>query len=419
MTRIVPFEMVDAVVAECGKTQRRTRLLPARVVVYLLLAAGLFASVGWSGVWRKLIGGLGSVVEPTASALYYARKRVGVAPFRALFALLAGPTTAAARWRGLVVCAIDGTLLDVPASEANRVVHRSSGQTAFRGAGYPQVRLVALIATGSRGLLAAAFAPVVRGETTLAGRLTSAMRPGQLILADRGFDAAKLLAGICATGAEVLVRLKDVTKPRRLKRLSDGTWLIQRGTLRLRLIEAVVGIATSEGTRTGHYRIATSLLDPVEHPAGEIVKLYHQRWEIETAYCELKSGLLNRRVLRATDPIGLDQEIWALLVLYQAIRVAIADALCGTGHTGVQAAFSIAVEAAREQLIRAEGIFDEETIDLKGHIGHHVITHLQPDRRVRTAPRAVKRAINKHRAKGPVNRRTYKATLHITIHTDP
>ena len=42
LTRIVPFEMVDAVLADCGCMQRRVRKLPARVVVYLLLAAALF-----------------------------------------------------------------------------------------------------------------------------------------------------------------------------------------------------------------------------------------------------------------------------------------------------------------------------------------------------------------------------------------
>jgi hypothetical protein len=161
------------------------------------------------------------------------------------------------------------------------------------------------------------------------------------------------------------------------------------------------------------------LLDPARYPAGELVALYHQRWETETAYCELKSTLLGRRVLRAHDPTGLDQEIWALLALYQTIRIAIADALIGTHATGVQASFTIATEAARDQITRAANIIDEEDIDLKGHIGRQVITHLPPRRRPRTAPRAVKRAISKHRAKGPVNRRTYKATLDIAIITSP
>ncbi|MFC3493174.1 IS4 family transposase [Glycomyces rhizosphaerae] len=419
LTRIVPFEMVDAVLADCDKTERRRRLIPARVVVYLLLAAGLFAASGWPGVWRKLTGGLGTRAEPTASALYYARKRLGPGPLKALFDLLCEPTSAAARWRGLLVCAIDGTLLDVPASAANLAVHRSSGHTQYRGSGYPQIRLVALIATGSRALLGAVFGPIDQGETTMAARLGAAMGPGRIILADRLFDAADLLEAIRDTGADLLVRVNTQTRPRHLARLADSSRLVQRGNLRLRLIEATITIATSEGTRTGHYRLQTSLLDVHRYPATEVVALYHQRWEIETVYCELKSALLRRRVLRASDPAGLDQEIWALLVLYQAIRIAIADALIGTGHTGVQASFTIAVESARDQITRAQNITDAATIDLKGHIGQQVLAHLLPERRLRTAPRVVKRAISKHRAKGPVNRRTYKATLDINVIASP
>ncbi|MFC3496058.1 IS4 family transposase, partial [Glycomyces rhizosphaerae] len=352
--------MVDAVIDQCGRTEHRVRLIPARVTVYLLLAAGLFASCGWSAVWRKLTGGLALTGEPAASALHYARKRLGASPMRALFALLATPTSAAARWRGLLVCAIDGTLLDVPASKQNLAVHRSQGDTAYRGSGYPQVRLVGLIATGSRSLLGAVFGPIDQGETTMARRLLDAMGPGRLVLADRNFDAAPLLEAILATGADLLIRVNTNTRPKTLARLADGSVLVQRGRVRLRLIAATITIATSEGTRTGHYRLETSLLDPDRYPAGAIVALYHQRWEIETAYCELKSGLLRRRVLRAGDPAGLDQEIWALLVLYQAVRIAIADALISTGHTGVQASFSIAVEAARDQITRAENIIDDE-----------------------------------------------------------
>ena len=93
LTRIVPFEMVDAVLAETGAQQQRVRDLPSRVVVYLLLAAALFADLGYGQVWARMIAGLGglSVAVPTAGALAHARRRIGVAPLRALFDLLRGP----------------------------------------------------------------------------------------------------------------------------------------------------------------------------------------------------------------------------------------------------------------------------------------------------------------------------------------
>jgi hypothetical protein len=117
LTRIVPLEMVDAVWGETGKVQARIRDLPSRVVVYLLLAAGLFAEVGYGQVWAKMISGLDGlgVVTPTAGALAQARRRIGVAPLRALFDLLRGPVTGLGTkgvyWRGRLVTAIEGTMM--------------------------------------------------------------------------------------------------------------------------------------------------------------------------------------------------------------------------------------------------------------------------------------------------------------------
>src|SRR3954447_13617659 len=149
LTRIVPFEMVDAVLAQTRARQRRGRGLPSRVVVYLLLAAGLFADLGYGQVWTRMIAGLGglSVAVPTAGALAQARRRVGVAPLRALFDLLRGPAAGVSvrgvRWRGLVVTAIDGTILGCPDTPANLAVY-SRGGGYQGGTGYPLVRVLAL-----------------------------------------------------------------------------------------------------------------------------------------------------------------------------------------------------------------------------------------------------------------------------------
>jgi hypothetical protein len=186
------------------------------------------------------------------------------------------------------------------------------------------------------------------------------------------------------------------------------------------LIEAEITIATTAGTQTGHYRLLTSMVNPRRYPAGHVVALYHQRWEIECAYCELKSTLLRRRVLRGRHPHAIDQELWALLALYQAIRIAITDAVLGEPVTPLQVSFTIALEAARDQITLAAGIFDEETIDLKGLIGQRVLAHPLPERRLRKAPRVVKRAISKYHARSNgIDRRTYKATLDIVVLADP
>jgi len=125
LTRQVPFEMVDAALEESCRLQRRVRDLPARVVVCLLLAGCLFAELGYSRVWGRLTAGLEGlpVRAPAASALTQARRRLGPGPLRALFFLLRGPSPADARWRGLLVVAVDGTIMTVAGSPANLAVY--------------------------------------------------------------------------------------------------------------------------------------------------------------------------------------------------------------------------------------------------------------------------------------------------------
>lgn len=425
LTQLIPFEMVDAALAATGAIQARTRLLPARVVVYLLLAGCLFAELGWRQVWHKLTAGLGDlpVACPTGSALWQARVRVGAEPLRWLFDLLRGPaaiTTGPVRWCGLLVCAIDGTTMSVPDHDANLAVYtKQAGHHG--GSGYPLLRLVALVACGTRTIIDAAFGPTSCGEPGHTRRLLPSLRSGMLVLLDRNFDNATLIGQIAATQAHVLVRLKRNRKLPMLRRYPDGSYLSQIGKVRVRVVEAQISIATSAGRATGSYRLATTLTDHRQHPAFGLVRLYHQRWEIETTYLELKSSILGGRVLRARTPAGIDQEVYALLVCYQLLRLAMADAT--STHPDVdpdRASFTIALQAARDQLVQAAGVIADAVIDLVGAIGRRVLANLMPDRRLRVTPRIVKRAISKYNARGPtINRRSYKATLNINILIPP
>jgi hypothetical protein len=424
LTRLVPFEMVDDAVERTGAVQARVRLLPARVVVYLLLAGCLFTELGYVQVWHRLTAGLGrlTLATPTSSALRQARQRLGVAPMRALFELLRGPAatraTAAVRWRGLLVCAVDGTLLAVADSAANLTTalkHRCNNG----GGGYPTIRVLALVSCGTRSIIDAVFGPASTGETGYAARLVDSLRPGMLLLADRNFAAAALLAGFASTGADLLVRCKTSRRLPVRARYRDGSYLSQLGPLPVRVIDAQISIVTSTGRRTGHYRLVTTLLDHRRYPAGELISLYHQRWEIETVYLELKSTILGGRVLRARTPTGIEQEIYALLVTYQILRTAMADATDSVaGLDPDRASFTTALHSARDQIIQAAGVIADTVIDLVGAIGRRILATLMPARRVRTKPRIVKRAISKYNARGPnIDRSTYRATIEINILT--
>jgi hypothetical protein len=425
LTRQVPFEMVDAVLEQTCRVQRRVRDLPARVVVYLLLGGCLFAELGYSQVWGRLtagLDGLGAAV-PTASAMTQARRRLGPGPLRELFALLRGPAPGGARWRGLLAVAIDGTIMTVADSAANLAVYSKHRGGANGGSSYPMLRLLVLVSCGTRTVIDAVSGPVSAGETTYAPGLLASLHAGMILLADRNFGAGFLAAQVAGTGADFLIRVRTGIRAPGLpvlRRLPDGSWLSRFGGIPVRVIDAEITVTTSAGHATGGFRLVTTLTDPACHPAGEIAALYHERWEVETAYFELKSTILGGRVLRARTPDGIDQEVYALLVTYQVLRTAIADAAATVPGTDPdRASFTVALNTARDQVILAAGVLAGPATDLAGIIGRHVLASLMPSRRLRVSPRAVKRAMSKYNAKGKVDRTARKAAIAITIHTAP
>lgn len=205
--------------------------------------------------------------------------------------------------------------MSVPDSDANTT--RFPKHRCNHGAsGYPLMRVMVLVACGTRTLIDAVFGPTTCGEIGYAQRLLGSLGQGMLLLADRNFAAGKLLAAIARTGAHALIRCKTgATGPKlpRLRRLPDGSWLSHYGGLDVRVVDADISIITTSGRHTGHYRLICTLTDHHRYPAGELVKLYHERWEIETCYLEIKSSVLGGRVLRARTPIRIEQEVYALL----------------------------------------------------------------------------------------------------------
>src|SRR3954452_10052902 len=194
------------------------------------------------------------------------------------------------------------------------------------------------------------------------------------------------------TGADVLVRVKAGVRLPVCGRCGDGSWISRIGPVEVRVIRCAITLATTAGRRSEIYQLVTTVTDP-DCSAAELVRLYHQRWEIETAYLELKQSILGGRVLRARTPAGLEQEIHALLVAYQALRIAICDATTGRLDLDPdRGSFTIALHAARDQVIKAAGVLTDSSSDLIGFIGRHVLDNLLPDRRCRTTPRLVKRA---------------------------
>jgi hypothetical protein len=426
LTRIVPFELVDAVLEEARARERRLRLLPSRVGVYFLMAMCLFPDLGYLGVWGMLTAALGGAGRPapSARALRDLRRRIGPAPVRALFGMLAGPLgqprTPGVMFGGYRTVSFDGCRsVRVPDTAANRAwlgkLNAKMGET-----GYPAIQLVTLAETGTRALTGAAFGTPAEGETAWAGKLLPLLNETMLLLADRGFDAGAFLAKVAATRAQFLVRMMATRRPPVTGRLPDGSVLALIAGVKVRIITAQVTVTCHDGTSYGDtYRLATTLTDHRAFPAQALVQLYHERWEHEIAYLALRHTLMAGRVLRSGDPAGVQQEMWALLALYQALRTAVTDAVQAVPGTDPdRASWQTAVQAARSLLTGARNITGGDT-DLAGDIGRAVLAGLCPPRRPRVCARKVKSPLSRwHKHPDGKPRTSRRITAITTTTTD-
>jgi hypothetical protein len=366
-----PRDVVEAVIDAAGARELRNRMLPAWLTVYFVLALALFMDMGAGRVMRKLAGTLAwatrgvIVAVPSEEALSNARARLGSEPLRLLFersaGVLAGPGTPGAFWRGLRLVSLDGTTLDVQDTEANWA-HFGGPSTKDASGGrlrgsFPQARLLALAECGTRALIAAACGAYGTGEKTLTAGLLAHLKPGMLVLADRNFAGYQLWRDAAATGAELLWRIGasfslPVDQP-----LADGTWLSRLKAPRhlrkdgaqdivVRVIEYRLEDEAGEVTET--FTLITTLLDPGQAPARELADLYHARWEIETALGAFKTGMKGAAiVLRSKAPAGAEQEIWALLCAYHAIREMICAAAALASQDPLRISFTSALDVVR------------------------------------------------------------------------
>jgi Insertion element 4 transposase N-terminal/Transposase DDE domain len=371
LARAFPREAVEEAVDAAGARERRSRLLPAWLTVYFSLALALFMDMGAGRVMRKMAGVLawaerGVVVAvPSEEALSNARARLGPAPLRLLFEKAAGPLaragTAGALWRGLRLVSLDGTTLDCQDTGANwerfgGPSTRDADGRKLRGA-FPQIRLLALAECGTRALIAACQGGYSTGEKTLARQLIGRLGPGMLCLADSNFACYELWRDAAAAGAQLLWRAGASLGLPVLEVLPDGTYLSRlraprklrkqgAADITVRVIEYHLQDASGQVTET--FTLITTLLGPEAAPARELAELYHARWQIETAIGAFKTGIKGAGiVLRSKTPDGAEQEIWALLCAYHAIREVICAAAALARQDPLRISFANALDVVR------------------------------------------------------------------------
>nr|WP_203615919.1 IS4 family transposase [Streptomyces sp. SID13726] len=364
LTRAFPPQLIDEVVAETGRGELRSRLLPARVVVYFVLAMCLFFGQPYEEVARLLGDGLGggrrSWRVPTTAAVGRARRRLGVEPLKVLFARVccpvAVPETAGAWYRRWRLVAVDGTTLDLADTAENDSFFGRPGSGRGTGA-FPQARLVALAECGTHAVFGAAVGPLSVSEPVLSRQLFGELRAGMLLLADRGFYGFELWQAARATGADLLWRMRKSAALPVVQVLADGSCLStvhaekdrksRRSPVAVRVIEYTLA-------RTGDatvYRLLTTLLDPEQAPAKELAALYAQRWEIETTLDEIKTHQRGPKlILRSRYPWGVEQEIYGFLLVHHAIRQLMHQAATGRGLDPDRLSFTRSLRIVRRQV---------------------------------------------------------------------
>lgn len=430
LTRFIPPQTIRSALTDTGRQTRRIRRLPAAAVVWLVIAIGIWTDLDIPAIWRQVAGTLRSLFlvldakrPPCKSALSQARTRLGACAMRQLFVATSRPIargrTRGAFYKGMRLMAIDGVRFDMPDTPANAAAFgrpgtRRNGQSV--DGAYPQLHAIFLAETGTHVVVEAYVKRGKRSEFKVATSLLRKAPSGCLVLQDRGFYGYRPLAEAAGCGVHVLGRVAKHVGFKRTETFNDGSYLtvIYPSTKDRRhntnsLVVRVIEYTLDEPNRTGHgecHRLVTTLLDADLYPARELVVLYHERWEIELGNDELKTHQLHRHVhLRSRTPCGILQELYGLLLAYNAVRFLMHEAAVSVDIDPRRLSFIHAVRVLRETapLMRAAPASRLPT--LYRAMIHHVAQGRLPPRANRINPRVVKKKMSNFGKKRPEHRR--------------
>jgi hypothetical protein len=419
---IDPLRVEEALEAT-GTATIRKRRLPADQVLWLVIGMALLRNEAIERVAAMLGIALPSTRKPlvSKSALAQARQRLGEDPVAHLFTVTAaewGTRSALAhKWRGLGVYGTDGTTLRVPDSPENwKAFGGQCGNGQRNGSAYPLVRVLGVMAVRSHILTALRFADYATGETTLAQEFWRELPDNSLTLMDRNFLVAAELNRLTRSGNRHWVtRAKSTTRLRTIKRLghNDRRVEIQLSDQTRRAYPDLPDhwIARAITYRRKGFRpstLLTSLLDPKRYPADELVLLYHERWELEIGYDEIKTHLLAREeAIRSRTPAGVRQELWGIALAYNLVRVEMERAADEVGIQPTRISFVGALAQIRYALLAwstpplAPGRIPDGLLDLRRQLALLV---LPPRRRERSNPRRVKIKMSAYNRKTPTGK---------------
>ena len=370
MANIIPMPTVKSVLEECDKQTVRQRKLPCELIMYYVICLPLYSNVALREVLRCLLEGLSWLnfiefknILAGKSGISQARKKLGEKALKILFEKICKPiavkATKGAWYKNWLLVAIDGSTLDLPDEKDNNEEFGRPGSSRGKSA-FPKLRFVALLEIGTRIIFSAAKGKYKDHELTLAKKVLSGLSKGMLCLADRGFLNFNFYPSALKTGADLLFRAKTGQIFKCEKRFKDGSFLSKiypssydrktdRNGIQVRVVEYTLkGVAESEE----RYVLVTSILDPKAAPAKELAALYHERWEIEIAYDEVKTHLKEPgECLRSKKPELVKQEFWGYLLAHFVIRSIMYQAAGKKEKDPDELSFVHAVRVIRRKII--------------------------------------------------------------------
>jgi len=407
-----------------GTASLRRRRFPAEQAIWLVIGMALLRQESIERVAAMLGLALPAASGQTAakSSISQARSRLGEDPLAYLFVVTAERwATESAdrhRWRGLSLHGVDGTTLRVPDSPENWAAFGGQCGNGMRnGSAYPLVRMVAVMALRSHLLSAVHFAEYTTGETTLSDEFWRELPDNSLTVVDRNFLVADDLTRLDRSGGNRnwLTRAKSTTKLRVLKRLGRDDEIVEiiLSDQTRRLYPDLPAVWTARAIRYQRkgFRpstLLTSLLDAEMYPAAELVALYHERWELEIGYDEIKTHLLGREeAIRSRTPEGVRQEIWGIALAYNLVRLEMERAADEAGVEPNRISFVNALALIRNAWLMwstvplAPGRIPEGLLRLR----HALKLLILPPRRPKRAyPRAVKIKMSPYNRKPPTGK---------------
>lgn len=331
--RNIPAELILQALAETDTASVRRRRLPAEQVVWLIIGMALMRDLTIVQVVDRLQLALPGKQPVAASTVAEARARLGKAPLEWLFVTTADTWAhRSARqhaWRGLAIYGVDGSSLRVADSDENR--KHFGGTDGHRGeSGYPLVRVVVLMALRSHLLAAVQFGPYATHENEYAEKLWSSVPAHSLVIVDKAYLGANILVPLATGDRHFLIRAKSNTKWRVVEKLGRNDEIVEMDVSHHARNNLDTTLPKTWRARAIRYQrkgfppsvLLTSLLDAKAYPASEIVAMYHERWELELGYDEIKTEMLEaRESIRSKSPKAVEQELLGVLLAYNLVRL--------------------------------------------------------------------------------------------------